>query len=291
MIGLAAWLAVPIQPAQAQQPGEVADADCPGPIETGVQVQTSTGTIASTFVAENSGRLTSARVVVQKGAEDAGDYVFEIRTVNGQGVPTDSVLASTVVDDSAADPDAFTPLTAAFAPAAKVTKGQRYALVVGRPGAAEIQLGARFQGGDPCPVSRLFASNTRTTPYGEFTTADLVFSTFVTQSTVSINDVTLTEGDSGTRFARFTVSLSAAADEAVRVSYATSNGTATAGSDYASASGMLTFAPGQTTKTVRVAVSGDRIREPRETFFVSLSSASGAQLADRRARGLIADDD
>lgn len=190
VLALVAGLLVLAQPSRAQQSGEVPDADCPGPIETGVQVQMSTGTIASTFTAENSGKLTSAQVVVQKGSTDSGNYVLEIRPVNDAGVPTDVVLSSTTVDDAIADPDAFTDITATFDPAATVEEGERYALVVGRPGAQEIQMGARFMGGDPCPTSRLFASNTRTTPYGEFTNADLVFATFVTVLTANDDSYT-----------------------------------------------------------------------------------------------------
>lgn len=190
LVALVAGLLVLAQPSRAQQSGEVPDADCPGPIETGVQVQTPIGTIASTFKAENSGTLTSAQVVVQKGSTDSGNYVLEIRPVDDAGAPTDVVLASTTVDDAIADPNAFTQVTATFDPAATVEEGEQYALVVGRPGADEIQLGARFMGGDPCPDSRLFASNTRTTPYGEFTTADLVFATFVTVLTANDDSYT-----------------------------------------------------------------------------------------------------
>ena len=65
---------------------------------------------------------------------------------------------------------------------------------------------------------------------------------------LSVNDVSVTEGNSGTTTANFTVTLSAAATSTVTVSYATANGTATAGSDYVAASGTLTFAAGTTTQ-------------------------------------------
>ena len=67
---------------------------------------------------------------------------------------------------------------------------------------------------------------------------------------VSINDVTVTEGNSGTVNANFTVSLSAASGQTVSVDYATADGTATAPGDYTAAGGNLVFAPGQVTKTV-----------------------------------------
>ena len=63
---------------------------------------------------------------------------------------------------------------------------------------------------------------------------------------MGIGDVTVTEGNTGTRAATFTVTLSAASGQPVTVAYATANGTATAGSDYQAASGTLTIPAGQT---------------------------------------------
>jgi ribosomal protein L35AE/L33A/urease beta subunit len=108
---------------------------------------------------------------------------------------------------------------------------------------------------------------------------------------LSINDVSVTEGNSGTVTATFTVSLSAVTTQTVTVSYATANGTATAGSDYTAASGTLTFAPGQTTKTVTVLVTGDTLSEANETFFVNLSGATNATFADSQGQGTILNDD
>ena len=67
---------------------------------------------------------------------------------------------------------------------------------------------------------------------------------------LSVNDVTVTEGDSGTTSATFTVTLAPASGQNVSVDYSTADGTATAPADYAATSGTLTFAPGQTTRTV-----------------------------------------
>src|SRR5207247_817718 len=89
---------------------------------------------------------------------------------------------------------------------------------------------------------------------------------------ISINDVTVTEGNTGTVNATFTVSLSVAYDVAVKVHYQTANGSATAGSDYAAASGDAIIAAGQTTKTFTALVIGDRSAEPTENFVVNLSA-------------------
>ncbi|OZA90483.1 MAG: hypothetical protein B7X76_03875, partial [Azorhizobium sp. 39-67-5] len=109
--------------------------------------------------------------------------------------------------------------------------------------------------------------------------------------TLAVSDATVTEGNSGTKVMSFTVTLSAASSSAVSVAYATSNGTATSGSDYAAATGTLTFAAGETTKTIQVTVNGDTVVEGNETVNLTLSSPSGATIADGAAVGTITNDD
>ena len=92
----------------------------------------------------------------------------------------------------------------------------------------------------------------------------------------------------------FAVSLSAAHRDPVSVNYATSDGTALAGSDYTSASGTLTFQPGQTSKTVTVTLLDDVHDENKETFTLTLSNPSPAKtvkLADATATGSITNAD
>src|SRR5262249_4357405 len=84
---------------------------------------------------------------------------------------------------------------------------------------------------------------------------------------------------------------SAASGQTDTVDYATADGHATAGSDYYSTSGTLTFTPGQTTKTVSVQIIGDTLVEPDETFTVNLSSPVHATLATDHGTGTILDDD
>jgi chitinase len=93
----------------------------------------------------------------------------------------------------------------------------------------------------------------------------------------------------GSSLAAFTVSLSSASTSAVTVGYTTSNGTATAGSDYIATSGTLTFAPGETSRTVAIIVNGDTTAEAKETFTVTLSNPSGATLVDGSGAGSITD--
>ncbi|HZG88301.1 Calx-beta domain-containing protein, partial [Paenibacillus sp.] len=108
---------------------------------------------------------------------------------------------------------------------------------------------------------------------------------------LSVGDMSLVEGNTGTKEALVTVSLSKAATETVTVSYATANGTALAGADYTAKSGTLTFAPGETTKTIAVPVLGDTVAENNESFFVNLSSPLKATIADGQGAVTIANDD
>ena len=108
---------------------------------------------------------------------------------------------------------------------------------------------------------------------------------------LSINDVIVTEGDNGTSNAVFTVNLSTASTQAINVNYATANGTATAGSDYTATSNTLSFAPGQTSKTITVQVNGDTLDEVNETFTLNLSSPTNATIADAQGIATIQDND
>lgn len=108
---------------------------------------------------------------------------------------------------------------------------------------------------------------------------------------LSINDLTLTEGNSGTTIATFTVSLSAASGQTVTVNYSTANGTAEAGNDYTANNGILTFNPGQITQTISVPVNGDLSHEASETFSVNLINATNATIADAIGMGTIIDND
>lgn len=108
---------------------------------------------------------------------------------------------------------------------------------------------------------------------------------------LSIADAATTETNSGTTPLTFTVALSTASTGAVTVAYSTSAGTATAGVDFVATSGTLTFAAGETTKSISVGVIGDTAVEADETFTVTLSNASGAGIADATATGTIRNDD
>jgi hypothetical protein len=96
--------------------------------------------------------------------------------------------------------------------------------------------------------------------------------------TVSVAAASVDEGDAGTTTLSLPVTLSGPSGREVDVDYATSDGTATAGSDYTSASGTLVFAAGETAKQVDVTVTGDFLNEGDETFTVTLASPFNADL-------------
>lgn len=110
---------------------------------------------------------------------------------------------------------------------------------------------------------------------------------------ISINDVTLTEGNSGTTNMTFTVSLSLPAPTGgVTFDIATANSTATAGSDYvANVLTSQTIAAGSSTYTFDVVINGDVDNEPNETFFVNLSNVINANVIDAQGLGTITNDD
>ncbi len=109
--------------------------------------------------------------------------------------------------------------------------------------------------------------------------------------TLSINDVTVTEGDSGVVTATFTVLLSQNITLPVTVDYGTADNTATAPADYATTGGTLTFPPGTTSQTFTVQVQGDTINEVMETYALNLSNPVNATIADGAGVGTILDDD
>ena len=111
-----------------------------------------------------------------------------------------------------------------------------------------------------------------------------------TAPTLTISNASLTEGDSGISNMNFTVSLSSSA--AATVNYTTSNGTATAGSDYTAKTGPLTFTSGGvTTQTISIPIIGDTAIESDETFYVTLSNPSGATITTATATGTIFNND
>ncbi|MBC7852187.1 MAG: right-handed parallel beta-helix repeat-containing protein, partial [Pirellulaceae bacterium] len=112
-------------------------------------------------------------------------------------------------------------------------------------------------------------------------------------ATISIDDVTLAEGNAGTTAFTFTVRLTTASLTPITVNYSTQDGTATvANGDYVPSASTVTFVPGDTEETITVLVNGDTTLEPTENFFVNLTGASGGfTFADAQGEGTILNDD
>lgn len=110
-------------------------------------------------------------------------------------------------------------------------------------------------------------------------------------ATLSIDDVTVTEGNNGRVAAVFTVTRGGDLSGAATVNYSTADGGALAGSDYVASSGALTFGPGETTQTITVLVNGDRLVESSESYVVELSDATNATIAQNSGLGTILDDE
>jgi hypothetical protein len=107
---------------------------------------------------------------------------------------------------------------------------------------------------------------------------------------ISIGDVSISEGNSGTKTASFTVGRTGTA--AFTVDFATANGTAAAPSDFVATMGTLSFAVGQATQTVSVTINGDTTVEPNETFFVNLTNPTNSgTVVDGQGLGTITNDD
>jgi hypothetical protein len=111
------------------------------------------------------------------------------------------------------------------------------------------------------------------------------------QPSISVRDVQVVEGNSGTQQATFVVALSSPASQTVSFSFATANGTATAGSDYVATSGALAFAIGEVEKPIAVVVNGDTVDEAQETLFLNISNVQNATVTSNQGTGFIVDND
>jgi len=126
---------------------------------------------------------------------------------------------------------------------------------------------------------------------GATSTAVLTISDDEPLPQLTIDDVSLVEGDAGTASAVFTVSVSAASTLPVTIDFATADGSASDPSDYSATSGRLTISAGSTGATVAVTVNGDATVESDETFFVNLTGPTNATIADDQGLASIQNDD
>ncbi|QXW19640.1 autotransporter domain-containing protein [Comamonas aquatica] len=234
----------------------------------------------------------------------AGSYNFTVTTTDsstGAGAPFTSSHAYSVTVAAGA-----IPVVSAIAPSSGPSSGGTTVTITGTGfgGATAVTFGASsatgFTVNSATQITATAPAGTGTvdirvtTAGGTSATSAADQFTYVVAPAIpslSISDVTQNEGNSGGAAFNFTVTLTSASASAVTVNYATSNGSATAPSDYTATSGALTFAPGQITQTVTVQVNGDTTVEPDETFFVNLSSPFNATLGKSQGVATIVNDD
>ena len=97
---------------------------------------------------------------------------------------------------------------------------------------------------------------------GNALATDIVWSFATATPSIIISNLSVTEGNSGTKIGSLVATLSAPSGLTITVNYATANGTATSGSDYVAASGTLTFAPGVTSRSIPITIIGDTTSNP-----------------------------
>ncbi|HJU41009.1 MAG TPA: Calx-beta domain-containing protein [Tahibacter sp.] len=228
--------------------------------------QTPSISIADATVAEgNAGTATLTFNVTLSGAAPAGGVGFSFATANGTATTTDGDYAANSGTGSIAAGGTSTTVT------------------------VTVNGDAKFENDETLTVLLSGLSNA--------TAGDMIATGTITnddaQPTLSIADVSTTEGNAGTTTATFTVTQSAASGLPTTFDLATLDDTATtAGNDYVAASETgVTIAPGDTTATFAVTINGDATAEPDETYFVNLTNAGNASIADGQAVGTIANDD
>jgi hypothetical protein len=135
--------------------------------------------------------------------------------------------------------------------------------------------------------SRWYVTNAVGTDWAD---SSLVFTT--APPTVALGDIALREGDDGSAVARFPVMLTTPSAIPVSIDFATSNGTAQAGSDYVATNGTLTIPAGEAAGTIDVRLVADRQPETLyERFFVNVGSPVDCTLSNTLAACAIEDDD
>ncbi len=214
---------------------------------------------------------------VSEGAEPTG--VTVTAALNAATLPTDVVLEVTVAAGTANAED-----FAAVAP---------FALTIGA-GATSGTAAFTFTPVDDAfdePDETVTVSGRITVPpESTLTVAPAVLTILDDDETPTISVADASAVESAGEIV-FPVTLSGASSRTITVSYRTADGTAEAGDDYEAGDGELSFAPGETARSVTIAVIDDALDEADETFLVQLGEAENATVADGEATGTITDED
>ncbi|HWS90419.1 MAG TPA: Ig-like domain-containing protein [Pyrinomonadaceae bacterium] len=202
-------------------------------------------------------------------------------------------LRHTASDSSA--PLAEAPRAAAAARVVQPFSGETVTANVGTlPAGKTVHIQFQVTVNNPFTGSQPQVSNTGTVSGDNFTTTNTntAVTPILTPPSISVKDATVAEPASGSATAAFAVTLSHSYTHTVTVDFATASGganPATAGSDYTTTTGTLTFNPGQTVQTVSVPVLADGdASETDETFLVNLvNNSANSSIADAQAVGTI----
>ena len=208
------------------------------------------------------------------GREDVGELVFSVTLM--ARAPTEVTVNYATMDDTAIAGDDYEPVegTLTFAPG-ETARTIRVAVVDDAVDEAdEESFAVTLSGPSGATLAHALATG--------------VIRDDDEPPALSVADAA---GDEDVGALEFAVALSAPSGIEVSASYATADGTATAGGDYAAATGTLMFAPGEVSRTIRVSVLDDELDEPDETFALVLSDPRGAALGRGSALGTIRDDD
>jgi serine protease len=286
-----------------------------------------TATAGSDYVAKTStaqvitAGQTSKTFVVTVNGDTTGEldetFYANVTNVSGGGVlAVDTQGQATIVNDDVLQLANGVPLTNLGAAAGAMTDFQ----MVIPAGATNLTFTTSGGSGDPdlyvrfnavpdlttydCRSWNFGTSETCTFPTPSTGTYHVMLHAYETYSgvtltgsytipaTLSVNDISFVEGNSGTKVVNFTVTLSQASGSTVTYDITTANSTATGGSDFVAKTSIAESIPaGQTTKAFSVTINGDTATEGNEVFNVNLSNASGATIADGSGNGLILNDD
>jgi large repetitive protein len=241
----------------------------------GASVTANTGT--ATIVdddAEPDLSIANATVIEGNSGTLAASFAVTLSAASGREISVDYATA----DGTASTGSDYTASTGTLVFAAGETSGSVDVPVLGD---------TAYEGNETFAVSLSSPSNAGIADadaVGTITDDD-------TKPSFSIDDVSVAEGNAGTATATFTVSMSNPSAAGASVQWATSDGSAVAGSDYEAGGATLSFAAGAVSRTVDVTIDGDTVDEADETFGLTLSSPTGATISDGSGTGTIDDDD
>jgi alpha-tubulin suppressor-like RCC1 family protein len=246
-----------------------------------VVVAVSAGLFSSYAIAgaDTTSRVSIGSLSVAEG--NASSMVVSFPVTLSRPAPTRVRVSYTTVDGSATQPDDYLAKTGT---------------VVFNPGETAKTVTVRVYGDVAEEADETFTVSLTGVVSGFAVLEDAVGTATITNddavSVVSVAPAQVAEAHSASQLVPFAVTLDRPATSTIRVTYATSDGTATAGEDYVAASGTLTFLAGESSKTISVRVTGDPIEEADETFHVGLTgvTAPGA-LGTASVDGVILNDD